>query len=41
MNAIGKENEEKVVKDISGSYWYKKIMIDSIPCSDYWLLEKE
>ena len=41
MNVIGKEEEEKVTQEISHSHWYKKIMIDSMPCSDYWLLEKE
>ena len=41
MTVIGKEEEEKVVKHVGGSHWYKKIMIDSMPCSDYWLEEKE
>jgi hypothetical protein len=26
---------------VSESYWYKKIMIDDMPCSDYWQAEKE
>ena len=41
MIAIGKEDEGRVLKQLGGSYWYRKIMVESMPCSDYWHVEKE
>lgn len=41
MAVIGKENERKAMKAVSDSFWYKKIMVEGTPCSDYWQIEKD
>jgi len=41
MAAIGKEQEQIAIQKVCESYWYKKIMIEDMPCSDYWQMEND
>lgn len=41
LSSLEKEHQNKVEDAVKGSYWYQKIMMEGVSCTEYWQAEKD